>query len=110
MVQHTTSFTVVKSFIIKQKRHSVRHGILMSNFSHPQDYINSGWNLNNLPVLEQSVLRHINADISGMKIPWCYVGMCFSCFCWHNEDHWSYSINYLHWYVQAKYLNIDKKL
>ena len=82
----------------------------MSNFSHPQDYINSGWNLNNLPVLEQSVLRHINADISGMKIPWCYVGMCFSCFCWHNEDHWSYSINYLHWYVQAKYLNIDKKL
>uniref|UniRef100_A0AAY5EBW5 [histone H3]-trimethyl-L-lysine(4) demethylase n=1 Tax=Electrophorus electricus TaxID=8005 RepID=A0AAY5EBW5_ELEEL len=62
-----------------------------------EDYANSGWNLNNMPVLEQSVLAHINADISGMKVPWLYVGMCFSSFCWHIEDHWSYSINYLHW-------------
>ncbi|UYV65125.1 KDM5A [Cordylochernes scorpioides] len=61
------------------------------------DYVKSGWNLNNLPVLEKSILRHINADISGMKVPWVYVGMCFATFCWHNEDHWSYSINYLHW-------------
>uniref|UniRef100_A0A4W3GP50 Lysine-specific demethylase 5A n=1 Tax=Callorhinchus milii TaxID=7868 RepID=A0A4W3GP50_CALMI len=62
-----------------------------------EDYAVSGWNLNNMPVLEQSVLTHINADISGMKVPWLYVGMCFSSFCWHIEDHWSYSINYLHW-------------
>ncbi|CAG0920420.1 unnamed protein product [Notodromas monacha] len=60
-------------------------------------YVNSGWNLNKLPMLEGSVLRHINSDISGMMVPWMYVGMCFSTFCWHNEDHWSYSINYLHW-------------
>uniref|UniRef100_A0A8C7PA76 [histone H3]-trimethyl-L-lysine(4) demethylase n=1 Tax=Oncorhynchus mykiss TaxID=8022 RepID=A0A8C7PA76_ONCMY len=61
------------------------------------DYARSGWNLNVMPVLEQSVLCHINADISGMKVPWLYVGMVFSAFCWHIEDHWSYSINYLHW-------------
>ncbi|XP_067580848.1 lysine-specific demethylase 5D-like isoform X3 [Pseudorca crassidens] len=61
------------------------------------EYANSGWNLNVMPVLDQSVLCHINADISGMKVPWLYVGMVFSAFCWHIEDHWSYSINYLHW-------------
>ncbi|KAJ8411958.1 hypothetical protein AAFF_G00142250 [Aldrovandia affinis] len=61
------------------------------------EYARSGWNLNVMPVLEQSVLCHINADISGMKVPWLYVGMVFSAFCWHIEDHWSYSINYLHW-------------
>lgn len=62
-----------------------------------QQYADSNWNLNNLPVMEESILAYINADISGMKIPWMYVGMCFATFCWHNEDHWSYSINYLHW-------------
>uniref|UniRef100_A0A669DUB5 [histone H3]-trimethyl-L-lysine(4) demethylase n=1 Tax=Oreochromis niloticus TaxID=8128 RepID=A0A669DUB5_ORENI len=65
----------------------------------PEDehYLTSGWNLNNMPVLDASVLTHITADICGMKVPWLYVGMCFSSFCWHIEDHWSYSINYLHW-------------
>uniref|UniRef100_UPI00358F3A27 lysine-specific demethylase 5D-like isoform X2 n=1 Tax=Myxine glutinosa TaxID=7769 RepID=UPI00358F3A27 len=62
-----------------------------------KEYARSDWNLNNMPVLTQSVLGHIDGDISGMKVPWLYVGMCFSSFCWHIEDHWSYSINFLHW-------------
>ncbi|XP_046505281.1 lysine-specific demethylase 5D isoform X6 [Equus quagga] len=71
---------------------------LRKNHSSSQfEYATSGWNLNVMPVLDQSVLCHINADISGMKVPWLYVGMVFSAFCWHIEDHWSYSINYLHW-------------
>ncbi|KAG5835344.1 hypothetical protein ANANG_G00242890 [Anguilla anguilla] len=60
-------------------------------------YLSSGWNLNNMPVMDASVLTHVSASICGMKLPWLYVGMCFSSFCWHIEDHWSYSINYLHW-------------
>ncbi|XP_065304371.1 lysine-specific demethylase 5A-like [Dermacentor albipictus] len=82
--------------------HSVEHGSGFPTKNSDllpgdEEYMNCGWNLNNLPVVDGSVLRHINADISGMKIPWMYVGMCFATFCWHNEDHWSYSINYLHW-------------
>lgn len=64
-----------------------------------QKYLKCGWNLNNLAMMNPSVLTHVTADICGMTLPWLYVGMCFSSFCWHIEDHWSYSINYLHWYI-----------
>ncbi|KAL1020953.1 hypothetical protein UPYG_G00006830 [Umbra pygmaea] len=62
-----------------------------------EKYLRCGWNLNNMAMMAPSVLTHVTADICGMTLPWLYVGMCFSSFCWHIEDHWSYSINYLHW-------------
>ncbi|XAR65571.1 hypothetical protein NMG60_11009733 [Bertholletia excelsa] len=61
------------------------------------DYVVSGWNLNNLPRLPGSILCYEGCDISGVLVPWLYVGMCFSTFCWHVEDHHLYSLNYLHW-------------
>jgi [histone H3]-trimethyl-L-lysine4 demethylase len=63
----------------------------------PRDpYACDPWNLNNLPLDKSSLFRHIKTDISGMTVPWLYVGMCFSCFCWHAEDHNTYSANYQH--------------
>ncbi|KAK4142336.1 PLU-1-like protein-domain-containing protein [Dichotomopilus funicola] len=59
-------------------------------------YATDPWNLNVLPLHPDSLFRHIKSDISGMTVPWVYVGMTFSTFCWHNEDHYSYSANYQH--------------
>ncbi|KAL3523734.1 hypothetical protein ACH5RR_016568 [Cinchona calisaya] len=60
-------------------------------------YVKSGWNLNNFPRLPGSVLSYESSDISGVLVPWLYIGMCFSSFCWHVEDHHLYSLNYMHW-------------
>ena len=56
------------------------------------------WNLNNLPKSFNSLMqfpRH--HDISGINIPWLYIGMRYSTFCWHYEDLMLFSINYAHW-------------
>ncbi|TKY85711.1 hypothetical protein EX895_005251 [Sporisorium graminicola] len=79
--------------------HSTTHGsALPTQETHPLSaYSRDKWNLNNLPILPGSLLQYIKSDISGMTVPWIYVGMIFSTFCWHNEDHYTYSINYQHW-------------
>ena len=78
--------------------HSTTHGSGFPTIEkNPLDpYSTDLWNLNILPLHPESLFRHIKSDISGMTVPWLYVGMCFSTFCWHNEDHYSYSANYQH--------------
>ncbi|KAF6162208.1 hypothetical protein GIB67_008337 [Kingdonia uniflora] len=61
------------------------------------EYCASPWNLNNLPKLQGSMLRTVHDNIEGVMVPWLYMGMLFSSFCWHFEDHCFYSMNYLHW-------------
>ncbi|KAL2936476.1 Lysine-specific demethylase 5B [Bienertia sinuspersici] len=60
-------------------------------------YCSSPWNLNNLPKLKGSMLRAVHHSIAGVMVPWLYMGMLFSAFCWHFEDHCFYSMNYHHW-------------
>ena len=59
-------------------------------------YRRTGWNLVNMASSEGSVLQHLQTSINGVNVPWLYVGMLFSSFCWHNEDNYLYSINYSH--------------
>ncbi|KAJ2894404.1 hypothetical protein IWW38_002590, partial [Coemansia aciculifera] len=79
--------------------HSAQHGSGFPTVErNPTDpYSSHPWNLNVLPFQPRSLFNYIKQDISGMKTPWIYVGMCFSTFCWHNEDHYTYSVNYMHW-------------
>eukprot|EP00793_Prasinoderma_coloniale_P000916 PRCOL_00007006-RA len=56
----------------------------------------SAWNLNNIPFDTQSMLNFIEQRVQGIMVPWLYLGMCFSSFAWHTEDHHLYSINYNH--------------
>lgn len=85
------------------------------------EYSSHPWNLNNMDQLKDSLLQICNADkISGINMPWVYVGMLYSSFCWHYEDVMMYSINYMHkgegkmWYCippqdRAKFERIAKE-
>ncbi|OIV99596.1 hypothetical protein TanjilG_17406 [Lupinus angustifolius] len=56
----------------------------------------SKWNLKNFSRLPQSTLRLVDKGIPGITDPMLYIGMLFSMFAWHVEDHYLYSINYHH--------------
>ncbi|KAJ8555179.1 hypothetical protein K7X08_012675 [Anisodus acutangulus] len=65
--------------------------------SSPNDQLGkSKWNLKGLPRLPKSVLRLLEKSIPGVTEPMLYIGMLFSMFAWHVEDHYLYSINYQH--------------
>lgn len=55
-----------------------------------------GWDANLLPKLPDSLLSFLNIDIPGVNIPMLYIGMLFSSFCWHVEDHFMYALNFIH--------------
>ncbi|XP_024524853.1 lysine-specific demethylase JMJ706 isoform X1 [Selaginella moellendorffii] len=65
--------------------------------SSPADPLaSSNWNLKIVSSLPKSILRLLETIIPGVTEPMLYIGMLFSMFAWHVEDHYLYSINYHH--------------
>ena len=65
-----------------------------------EHYCEHKWNVNNFPRLNgahPSMLQYVDDAVPGIVVPWLYVGMQFSSFCWHVEDHLFYSVNYHHY-------------
>lgn len=66
-------------------------------------YRSHPWNVNNFSLHPRSVLSYLVDEakedpglVSGVMVPWLYVGSTFAAFNWHIEDHGLYSVNYLH--------------
>ena len=63
--------------------------------------IEENWTLQNVNLLENSLFQFLKfeekSNISGLTIPWLYFGMIFSTFCWHVEDLFLYSLNFMHY-------------
>lgn len=57
---------------------------------------NSPWNLQVIARSPGSLTRFMPDDIPGVTSPMVYVGMLFSWFAWHVEDHELHSLNFLH--------------
>ena len=72
-------------------------GTLHRAIQEAEPYVKDPWNLNILPTLEGSLLQYVEADITGVMVPWMYMGMLFSAFCWHTEDEYFSSISFNHW-------------
>ncbi|KAK7848572.1 putative lysine-specific demethylase elf6 [Quercus suber] len=57
---------------------------------------NSPWNLQIIARSPGSLTRFMPDDIPGVTSPMVYIGMLFSWFAWHVEDHELHSMNFLH--------------
>lgn len=59
-------------------------------------YAESGWNLNNTPKLQDSLLHFESCNSSSILLPRLSIGMCFSSNHWRIEEHHLYLLSYIH--------------
>lgn len=93
----------------------VNHGARMTDELDPTDESTHPFNFNNISRAKDSLFQITTRKedtISGISSPWMYSGMMFASFCWHVEDLYMYSLNYMHkgaaktWYcVPSEYKN-----
>lgn len=54
------------------------------------------WDMTKLSSEPQSALSDLGYSVEGLTHPWLYFGALFATFCWHTEDHFLCSMNYMH--------------
>lgn len=54
------------------------------------------WDMTRLMSEPQSALSDLGYSVEGLTHPWLYFGALFATFCWHTEDHFLCSMNYMH--------------
>jgi len=75
------------------------HGAKVTDTLNAKNEKTHPFNLNNINHAKDSLFQIITTkseNISGITSPWIYFGMLFASFCWHVEDLYMYSINYMH--------------
>ncbi|KAM0926128.1 hypothetical protein ACQ4PT_003937 [Festuca glaucescens] len=64
---------------------------------HPAAHVgDTAWNMRAAARSPGSLLRFARDEVPGVTTPMLYVGMLFSWFAWHVEDHDLHSLNYMH--------------
>ena len=73
-----------------------RNGVRCCSYGSAFSEACGAWDLRSLYATHRSVLRKLGFSVQGLTYPWLYFGALFATFCWHVEDHFLYSLNYLH--------------